>query len=110
MLLTKEYFESHGYTVEPFELEGQMYWKAVLRKSFESGDHVFAEAEVTNLMYDERFAFSGHIGNQCYFNTVFLYSIEDLETLYKLSHVRYDEVQNDFYPVRDFECNKDLKV
>lgn len=109
-LLTTEWFESHGYTVDTFELDSQQFWRAVLHKRYEDGDHIYADVEVTNLMYDERFAFSGNIGNQCYINTAFLYSTDDIDALYRLSHVCYDEETNDFYPVRDYEVNKDIKV
>lgn len=108
--LTKEYFETHGYAIDSFELEGGHYWKAVLHKRFEEGDHIYAEASITNLMYEERFAFYGNIGNHCYINTAMLYSVEDLENLYRLSHVRYDASENDFFPVHDYHVNKNIKV
>jgi hypothetical protein len=108
--LTREYFIEHGYEFKPFKLEGVECWGVELHKRYENGDHVYADVEISNLMYTERFAFSGHIGNQCYFQTVMLYSVEDLENLYKLSHVRYDEKTKDFYCVNDYECNKDIKV
>lgn len=108
MQLTREYFEWHGYEYKPFILDGQEVWSVELHKRFENGDHVYADVEITNLMYNERFAFSGHIGNHCYFQTVMLYSVEDLENLYKLSHVKYDEETNDFYCINDYICNKDL--
>ena len=108
--LNKEYFATHGYTIGSFELDGQQFWEAVLHKRYEDGDNIYADVHVTNLMYDERFAFSGNIGNQCYINTAMLYSTDDFDALYRLSHVRYDEAQNDFFPVNDFYVNKNIKV
>lgn len=110
MKLTCEYFEKHGYELKPIIIDGKDFWSVRLYKRYENGDNIYADVEVTNLMYEDRFAFSGHIGNHCYFQTVMLYNIEDLENLYKLSHVRYDEYTNDFYPVSDYTCNKYIKV
>lgn len=110
MKLTCEYFEKHGYELDHININGDKFWCVKLHKRYENGDNIHADVEVTNLMYDDRFAFSGHIGSHCYFQTVMLYNVEDLENLYKLSHVRYDECTNDFYPVFDYTCNKDIKV
>lgn len=108
--LTREYFETHGYKAGTYTVDGTELWCVSLRKRYEEGDHIYANVDITNSMYPERFAFSGNIGNQCYINTVMLYTVEDLETLYKLSHVKYDEETNDFYRINDIECNKDLIV
>ena len=108
--LTRDYFETHGYRVEPCEVDSTPVWQVGLRKSINAGDRLCIDVCVTNMMYTERFALTGCLGNHCYVNTVMLYNVEDLEALYRVAHIRYDETENDFFPVYDYQCNKDIRV
>lgn len=87
--LTKEYFETHGWEREDLEIDGKKYWRVKLRKRHEENDHIYADAVITNLMYNGRFAFVGDLGSDLKAN-VMLYTVEDYINLLKLAHVTED--------------------
>lgn len=103
--LTKEYFEAHGWERDDVEIDGNKYWRVRLRKRYEENDHIYANAYITNLMYAERFAFTGDLGSELKAN-VMLYYVEDYLNLLKLAHVTEDFKDDETRPY----INKDIKV
>lgn len=103
--LTKEYFETHGWEREDLKIDGKKYWRVKLRKRYEENDHIYADAVITNLMYNERFAFAGDLGSDLKAN-VMLYTVEDYINLLKLAHVTEDFKNDGTRPY----INKDIKV
>ena len=103
--LTKEYFETHGWERDDLTIEGHKYWSVKLHKRIEEDDDIYAEADITNLMYEGRFACSGYIGRDLRID-VMLYTVEDYINLLKLAHVTEDFKDDGLRPY----INKDIKV
>lgn len=103
--LTPEYFESHGWERDDLQLDDSKYWRVKLHKRYEENDHIYANAYITNLMYEERFAFTGELGSDLNAN-VMLYYVEDYLNLLRLAHVTEDFKNDGTRPY----INKDIKV